>query len=71
MVIGSMLSRNRSRSSFGGGLFGGGSMGMGGGLFGGMGGLGSIIGMLSGGRGMGGLGGGLFGNIFGGRNSRW
>jgi hypothetical protein len=62
ILIGSMMSRGfggRRR----GGMFGGGGMGgmMGGGMMGG--GLGSLIGMLGGGRSFG--GGGMFGNMFG------
>jgi uncharacterized tellurite resistance protein B-like protein len=61
-ILGSMMGRGlRGRTSFGhsGGMFSGG-----GGFFGG--GLGSVIGMLNGGRGMGNMG-GLFGRILGGR----
>ena len=61
ILIGSMISRGfggRRRSMFGGGYGGYGGFGMGGGL-------GSLIGMLGGGRSFG--GGGLFGNMFGGR----
>ena len=57
MILGSLLSRGMNRRS---------GAGMGGGLMTGGGGLGSLIGMLSGGRGFGGAG-GLLGRMLGGR----
>ena len=57
MILGSLLSRGMNRR---------GGAGMGGGLMTGGGGLGSLIGMLSGGRGFGGAG-GLLGRMLGGR----
>lgn len=72
-IIGKMMSRNRGGSSSGGGILGqlGGMLGgnsrggmSGGGMLGGGGGgLGSLIGMLNGGKGMGGIG-SMLGKIF-------
>ena len=65
ILIGSMMSRGFGRR--GGGMFGGGGIGSGLGGLGMGGGLGSLIGMLGGGRSFGtGGGGGLLGNILGG-----
>ncbi|HEX2608190.1 MAG TPA: TerB family tellurite resistance protein [Flavisolibacter sp.] len=61
-IIGRMLSGGRSRGGMFGGMGGGGMMG--GGMLGGGGGLGSIIGMLSGGRGFNNAG-GLLGRVLG------